>query len=127
MDTLSLVPQFSYFHPRQKQQRVLLNGILDIGAYELDPDAEPYVVISKVEKDINSDCLLFPNPVREYLIVREKFNNAKFKIYSMQGNLKLTGRVKDERINLNSLSNGVYFLSIMDNGQYSPTFKVLKQ
>lgn len=127
LDTLSLVPQFSYFHPRQKQQRVLLNGMPDIGAYELDLDAEPFVVISKVEKDINSDYLLFPNPVREYLIVREKFNNAEFKIYTMQGNLKLSGRVKDERINMNSLSNGVYFLSIMDNGQYSPTFKVLKQ
>ena len=46
-EAISLVPKFTYYHPRHKNTRVLLNEIIDVGAYEMDPNAKAYEVSKK--------------------------------------------------------------------------------
>lgn len=65
---------------------------------------------------------IVPNPAKSYVIIRssQMINNGSFKLYDMQGKLLFISRlenVKEQKINLPSLSKGVYNASLINGNE----------
>lgn len=71
--------------------------------------------ISKVKNKLAENIHVYPNPVSDILYIKG-INNQDVMIYSLQGNLLLSERIKDNPgfINVSSLPKGCYILRIED-------------
>lgn len=83
-------------------------------------------VLSTKTNILQTNFKIYPNPTSDYLIVSKNRLNKKLNyiIFDMNGKPILSGVTENkEKINLNTLSSGVYFLSINNQN----TFKFLKK
>jgi len=71
---------------------------------------------------------MYPNPVKNYLNLKTKSNliGSKYIFYNSLGAIVLSGKIKSELnlIDMNYLSEGLYFLKIENN--YHITYKIIK-
>lgn len=65
--------------------------------------------INDIEKAYN--ILIYPNPSNQYIQIENVKPNATYQVYNQLGKLVLNGKI-DQQINIESLTNGIYFLSI---------------
>jgi len=75
-----------------------------------------------------SKLILYPNPTKGILHFENNFNDyLKIDIYNEQGGLILQKRIekKDSKIDISSLSNGIYFLKTNQDG-YNHSSKIIK-
>ena len=75
-----------------------------------------------------SKLILYPNPTKGILYFENNFNDyLKIDIYNEQGSLILQKRIekKDSKIDISSLSNGIYFLKTNQDG-YNHSSKIIK-
>jgi len=81
------------------------------------------------ENEISSSKLiLYPNPTKGILHFENNFNDyLKIDIYNEQGGLILQKRIEkeDSKIDISSLSNGIYFLKTNQDG-YNHSSKIIK-
>ncbi|WP_290290385.1 T9SS type A sorting domain-containing protein [Lutimonas halocynthiae] len=76
---------------------------------------------------LNDAVTMYPNPVRNFLIIRSSYPITRIQVYSLLGDL-----VKDElgndveRINMSSLNSGIYMIKIYSN-QFFVTKKLIKK
>lgn len=81
-------------------------------------EVEDYTVrISKlpVPNAINQDeILIYPNPVKTVLNVKNISKKAKYKIYSVSGQLISSGMILNNKIDVSRLTNGLYVIDIED-------------
>lgn len=81
-------------------------------------EVEDYTVrISKpgVPNSVNQDdILIYPNPVRTVLNVKNISTKANYKIYSSAGQLISSGLILNNKIDVSRLINGVYVIDIED-------------
>ncbi len=72
--------------------------------------------ILHLEKFENDQISIFPNPSYEHIIIQNKFNNyniINYKIMDLVGNKIKTGFCNfNEKINIDELSSGNYFIEI---------------
>jgi hypothetical protein len=75
----------------------------------------------------SKEIQFFPNPVRDYLNTNST-KNYKIEIYDLQGRLVFKGKFDNQKVNLQSLSKGIYMGIILDENS-SDTFqqKIIKQ
>jgi hypothetical protein len=74
--------------------------------------------------DLNSNILLFPNPSTDYIQINGLTSSENYKIYNALGKEIQKGFVvENEKINVENLSNGLYFLKL-ENGN---TIKFIKE
>ncbi|MDX9694180.1 MAG: T9SS type A sorting domain-containing protein [Bacteroidales bacterium] len=82
-----------------------------------------------VRLPIQQDFMIYPNPCQNYLTIKSKpqFFNKIYKMYDSIGRLVLTGSIKNEyeQINIESLTNGLYFFKI--EGDYRYAYKIVKK
>lgn len=82
-------------------------------------EVEDYTVrISKtpVHNPLNqNDILIYPNPVKTVLYIKNISKKVNYKIYSAAGQLVSSGILLDNQINVANLLNGIYILDIEDN------------
>jgi alpha/beta superfamily hydrolase len=67
--------------------------------------------------DIEPQFTTYPNPVYDYINIRNNFNknNAQYKIYDIMGRLVMTGDLPESlQIDISILNTGVYFLQLND-------------
>jgi len=64
----------------------------------------------------------YPNPTTNELYIDGQLNIVQAKLYNLKGQLILSEEVTNNRINLNSIENGTYFIKLV----YSKGFKVVK-
>ncbi|MCJ7932762.1 MAG: fibronectin type III domain-containing protein [Chryseobacterium sp.] len=64
-----------------------------------------------------TDILIYPNPVRTVLYVKNISKKAKYKIYNISGQLIAEGILLNNQINVSKLINSVYVIDINDNGK----------
>ncbi|MBW1295998.1 extracellular catalytic domain type 1 short-chain-length polyhydroxyalkanoate depolymerase [Aquimarina litoralis] len=67
---------------------------------------------------------VYPNPTSSYLTINSNFSEAlSYTMYSVSGNVVSTGEIDtvDQKIDMTSLSSGVYFLTIKNS-----SYKILK-
>ncbi len=81
-------------------------------------EVEDYTVrISKqaIPNSLNqTDILIYPNPVKTVLNVKNISKKANYKIYSSAGQMVSTGLILNNKIDVSRLINGVYVIDIED-------------
>ena len=96
---------------------------------------QPYeisvVTTIKNTKEINLECLVYPNPTsgQVKLVIRTKnFENLKFQLYGMNGI-----RIQDKKIDgeeteilMDSLLPSIYILKVLSGNKEIRTFKIIK-
>jgi len=74
---------------------------------------------------------LYPNPVKEELtlIVHIPIEGMVYQIFDLTGNQIKTGFIRSEttQIDMRSFRAGTYILTILQNGQFLQSFKIIKQ
>ncbi|WP_185117544.1 fibronectin type III domain-containing protein [Chryseobacterium sp. PMSZPI] len=95
-----------------------------------DGEVEDYTVkISKapINNPINqSDILIYPNPVRSILHIKNISEKVNYKIYNLAGELVSNGIILNNKINISSLLEGVYVIDIQD-GETNILKKFIKE
>ncbi len=95
-----------------------------------DGEVEDYTVrISKpiVPNPVNqTDILIYPNPVRTVLNVKNISKKANYKIYNTAGQMVSSGIILNNKIDVHNLINGVYVIDIDDN-QVTAQKKFIKE
>lgn len=83
-----------------------------------DGEVEDYTVrISKlpIVNSVNqTDILIYPNPVKSILNVKNISEKANYKIYSAAGRLVSSGLIVNNKIDVSALISGVYVIDIDD-------------
>lgn len=83
-----------------------------------DGEVEDYTVrISKlpIVNSVNqTDILIYPNPVKSILNVKNISEKANYKIYSAAGRLVSSGLIVNNKIDVSALLSGVYVIDIED-------------
>lgn len=68
---------------------------------------------------------IYPNPTTDYLTIDSEFEITKAQIYTLQGQ-KITSHSNQNKIDVSSLSNGMYFLKITDNTKRTQSIRFIK-
>lgn len=99
-----------------------------------DPDINTHIVVQEasftlsVEDSLVDNLILYPNPTKEFLNLN--FNNflynGNYTIYDLSGKLVLNAQLNSNKINVSSIANGTYFLSVTSEG-VTQTQKFIKQ
>ncbi len=82
-------------------------------------------------KNIIVECIVFPNPTKEFLklkIENYKSKNLSYQIYDMNGKLLESKKVEGNEtiISMENFIPSSYFLNITDNNKELKTFKIIK-
>lgn len=90
---------------------------IDIANYKSNFYSECEVIVS-VRKNNSLSINLFPNPVDDYLFMTTPIpvQNLTLKIYDVYGKIKLHQVQAQNRIEVQSLSSGLYFIELQSNG-----------
>ena len=105
VDGYSLTPEYGYGHPTDSENRPLVNGRIDVGAYES-------LEITSIPSFSTTQIIIFPNPVQNELHVN--WPNSDIQTIRV---LSLEGKLFFEEKNINTLSiqllsPGIYLLQI---------------
>lgn len=79
---------------------------------------------------INNSILVYPNPAKDNLVINGNLSNSKIRVTDPSGRLMLMQDLTaaEETIKLDSLSNGIYIISIQDvSGKTLKTMKLVKE
>jgi hypothetical protein len=97
---------------------------------------QPYEisVITAVEntRDINLECLVYPNPTRGLVKLFVTFSvnrNLRFQLYDLNGVILQDMKVDSDvtEISLEKQPSSVYFLKVISNNQEIKVFKIIKK
>lgn len=80
-------------------------------------------IVSSVVEESNNSIIVYPNPVKDILQIKEKKKIGSFFIYDQMGRIIMAGK-GDNNIDVSKLGNGFYILSVPENDIYT---KFLKQ
>jgi hypothetical protein len=61
------------------------------------------------------ELVIFPNPTSQYIQIDYKAENLRFSISSLSGGIVLQGVLRDGKIDVSGLSNGMYVLQLQDD------------
>jgi len=70
---------------------------------------------------------VFPIPSRDQISVASKMNFVRYQIFSLTGQSVQSGQYKNQPINIRSLKNGVYLISLFDNSGERKVVKIVKE
>lgn len=96
---------------------------------------QPYEisVVSGIEQatGINIECIVYPNPVTDYLQLKiedYQFDNLMYQLFDTDGKMIKTEKIitAQTKINTENIVQGNYLLRIVDNDKAIKTFKVIK-
>lgn len=94
--------------------------------FETQAECDTYLVVD--DKQINTDILLFPNPTSNMVHIDIKQNRKikKIEVFTVLGKLVKTTHTTN-KINISSLSKGIYYFKILDNNYNQFIYKVIKK
>lgn len=115
----SLIPDSSYLHPLIGESRIIINAIIDPGAYE-------FYFSTAVHDQYDRSISIYPVPTTDVLnIDGDESEIAHLKIYSIDGE-QLISTSRKSTIDLSGLSPGIYVLNVLFNDRTSMRRKVIK-
>lgn len=83
---------------------------------------------ANLEKQINNQMTLFPNPTRDKFKIQNTHGFESFKLFDMYGSQIMDGSINEnEDIPVDHLPAGIYFVNLMGSGHQIETFKLIKQ
>lgn len=80
-----------------------------------------------IKNTSNPKLSIYPNPAVDFLNIAELSDNAMYKIYNTSEQLLEKGNVSNGKINVSSLTSGVYILTIEDKGNNLLKSKFIKK
>ena len=83
-------------------------------------------VIAEIDNQLNSEISIYPNPANNSLNFNNISENAVISIYDLSGKQIVNQLNSNNQIDINSLSNGIYIIKIIDNS-LTKTAKFVKQ
>lgn len=102
----ALTPDRAYVHPTDFENRMIVNGRIDVGAYE---NEETTSTLSQAASQFN----VFPNPTNDFIVVDVPVESIRsMEVYSMSGQRLLEQR-DSNRLEIGTLPKGVYVLYLM--------------
>lgn len=69
-----------------------------------------------VQENTFEELKVYPNPSSENIIIQSNNQYTTYKIFSLQGKLIANGNLINNQISLTQISNGIYFLKLVSNG-----------
>lgn len=94
---------------------------------------QPYEIftLATQENEIKNAINIYPNPVKDFLIVDlsgEKFKNPSYQLFDGTGRMISKDELKNMKteINTSALSAGLYMLTVSSEGKTIKTFKIIK-
>ena len=96
---------------------------------------QPYeiYVVSGIEQanGINIKCIVYPNPVTDYLqlkVENYQFNNLAYQLFDTDGKMIKTEKIitVETKINTENIVQGSYLLRLIENDKAIKTFKIIK-
>lgn len=72
-----------------------------------------------IENNSNDDKLiLYPNPTKKEIFIKSDFNLDIIEIFDLNGRFLSKQKVENNKINIQNINSGIYFLKIYMNGNY---------
>ena len=96
---------------------------------------QPYEIFvitgTEVFPSVSLSCKAFPNPATDFLILsvgESEKENLSYRLSDLNGRVIASGKVIEEqtKIQMGTLRNGNYFLSVVMNNAEIKTFKIIK-
>lgn len=84
-------------------------------------------LLSTSEVGAQKNITIYPNPAVEQLNIANMTDNSEFSIYNTTGQKVMTGKIKDQKINVAQLKNGVYTISVATKEDGIKTSKFIKK
>ena len=94
---------------------------------------EDYTIIVKKSlavSDVNktNEMVVYPNPVKEVINIQSKDSSElSYQIYNTAGQVILSGKSSDKKINAQKLTSGNYILELMNKEGVKSTQKFIKK
>ena len=114
---------------------VLFNDVVKITAADntttaiygitLNSEIEPEIALLNKEKRRASGAIAFPNPTQGGVTFTNTF--VKAQVFDITGKLVKTVEKKGAKIDLSTLNNGVYMITVLDISNKTTTVKLIKQ
>lgn len=106
----SRVPDKSYMHPLNFEDRAIDNGLIDAGAYE-------YYMTTPVHRFPLQQIAVYPNPASDYITIDQPSASVlSIELFDISGH-RVTFTEHSNQLELASLRSGLYILSIkLTNG-----------
>lgn len=77
-------------------------------------------------KKISNEVILFPNPTSNFVNIKSSRNIYSVEIYDLLGNILTTKNNDNNIIDISDLSNGIYFLKMIDKNNHQIINKIIK-
>jgi len=89
-------------------------------------DIQDVLAVSDVNK--TNSIILYPNPVKDVINIQSKDSNEfSYQIYNLAGQVVLTGKSSDKKINAQKLSSGNYVLELTNKQGEKSSQKFIKK
>ncbi len=103
----SLTPDYAYAHPTLLENRSIVNGRIDVGAYEYGETTSSF-------SPAQSTVGIFPNPANAILTVDMPAESIRqLEVYALSGQ-RLLRQWYSNRLHVDALSEGLYVLLLTD-------------
>jgi len=87
---------------------------------------ESYPILSSAHELPKMDFIIYPNPIYDKLYLDTPDQNWQYQIFNLQGQQVMQGEYQDY-IQVVTLSSGIYFLQLQQNGNYYQSIKFVKE
>lgn len=86
-------------------------------------------VLSVKSTAINNQVIIYPNPVKDDLLLENNSNILEIEVYTISGQLLKSVKVDDKKvkIDLRSFEKGIYFIHTVDDTGNSSESKIIKE
>ena len=95
---------------------------------------QPFVISVETgieQTGINLECVIYPNPVTDYLILKidDDYKELSYQLFDTKGQMITTGKLTtaETKILTGNLTQGTYLLRVVDNTQAIKTFNIIKK
>ncbi len=110
------------FHDNNGNQTEDLTGITQDIWYEWGVG-----VLSSVENNFNNSVSIYPNPTNDILFIETTTDIHSFQCYDTLRKMVLKGQIRNNKINVSTLSNGIYLLKLQDNNSFIYSKIIIKK
>jgi YVTN family beta-propeller protein len=86
------------------------SGTLSVFRESMASGVEEYSPLSAIHNSLE----VFPNPARTFFAIKSPVNINSVKIFDISGNLIKQEKLRNKRVSLDGIKNGVYFIKIND-------------
>ena len=82
-----------------------------------------------IEEEVKVNISVYPNPAVDFVnvVMEDNFNNVEFKLFNVLGDVVLSDKLikGTNKVNVESMPNGVYFYSVLKEGETIETKKLV--